>query len=323
VIQWLTTGGKTLVGIKNLEKIVLRGFDHDMSAEDWDEMVQLLLTSTSLQELQVKRFRNGNGDRAMGTLTQYLIAASTSASLRKFEFVTSDSVSDAAFESLCNGVTKSTLQKLTLGNNVVNETYLVTAAESLALAISTSSLEQVTIGSRMCSALLLLRTEHVLNFFSSLREFELVTSNSLSDAAFALSDDAFASLCDGVANSTLQKLTLGNNIVNEAYLVTAAESLALAISRSSLEQVRIGSQMCSALLRTKHVKYEYFLWKPLLRANIPLGLWPHIVAKLQSLPEAIFNLLKKKPDLVQPHTEISQSPKKRQRRENSDSPLTH
>jgi hypothetical protein len=244
VVKWLTTGGETLVHIKNLEKIVVRGFDHDMSAEDWEEMFQLLLTSTSLQELQVIRFRNGNGDRAMSALTQYLVAAS-SASLRKFELVISNSVSDCAFASLCDGVANSKLQKLALGNNVVDEAYLATAAESLALAISRSSLEHVRIGSQMCSALL--HTEHVKNVFASLRELELVTSNSMSDATFA-------SLCDAVANSKLQKLTLENNVVNEAYLATAAESLAPAISRSSLEQVRIGSQMRSALLRTKHVK---------------------------------------------------------------------
>jgi hypothetical protein len=100
---------------------------------------------------------------------------------------------------------------------------------------------------------------------------------------------------------------------------TAAEFLARAIFQSSLEQVHVTPQMIWPLALTRPVRdldfaFDEFFegnliinrkWKPLLSANVPLGLWPHILKKAHASPELshgtvgiLFILLKEKCDLV-------------------------
>jgi hypothetical protein len=77
---------------------------------------------------------------------------------------------------------------------------------------------------------------------------------------------------------------------------TAVESLKRAISISSMEEVKLGNKMWSALFLN------------LLRANIPLGLWPQILEKTHTVneprvrrhwgPGMLFSLLRENPDLV-------------------------
>jgi hypothetical protein len=131
---------------------------------------------------------------------------------------------------------------------------------------------------------------------------------------------AFASLCDGIAESSLRELTLPFDV---AHVETAAEFLSRAIVQSSLEHVDVTSQMLSALIRTAPVRDLNFAfsennegyliinrkWKPLLSANVPLGLWPHILKRAHASPEAshgkagiLFFLLKEKCDLVPRNT---------------------
>jgi hypothetical protein len=136
-----------------------------------------------------------------------------------------------------------------------------------------------------------------------------------------LSETAFASFCKGVAQSSLQTLALVDN--EEAALETFAECLARAIAESSLEQVGLDIEVRSALSSTTPVKdldfvfsptvhiYEYPTlkinrkWKHLLSANIPLGMWPHILERAHASTETshgplgiLFRLLRQRPDLV-------------------------
>jgi hypothetical protein len=152
---------------------------------------------------------------------------------------------------------------------------------------------------------------------SFLIAFKFVTNYSLSEAAFAF-------LCDGVAESTLQTLTLGYNVVaRERNLETAAESLARAIAVSSLEEVTIMSALLrSSLSHTLPVRNLDFCvseidgvyislkinrkWKPLLAsANVPLALWSRILEKAHASPETshgpagiLYYILREKPELV-------------------------
>jgi hypothetical protein len=138
---------------------------------------------------------------------------------------------------------------------------------------------------------------------ASLREFEF--------SSCGLSDAAFTALCDGVASSTLQKFTL-SSLFEEFNLEPAAESLARMIVQSSLEEIRIqryfewatswevrciwSERFISALQRTTPVQNLDFTftqignaptthlrinrkWKPLVSANTPLALRPHILKK--------------------------------------------
>jgi hypothetical protein len=138
----------------------------------------------------------------------------------------------------------------------------------------------------------------------------------------SLSRAAFTSLFDGVAESTLQKLTLVQGVVQFLYFDTDIESLARMIAQSSLEEVTlVYPPIWSALLRTEHVKNLDFVlsrigndatrlrinreWKPLLSANTPMGLWPRILEKAHAETchgpaDIIFYLLREKPDLVPP-----------------------
>jgi hypothetical protein len=152
---------------------------------------------------------------------------------------------------------------------------------------------------------------------ASIRNLDFSTGSSVSKAAFT-------SFCDVVAKSSLQKLTLEEKLVRTENVETAAESLARAISESSLEKVTIRSAyLRSALLRTTPVR-DFDLafsqgglfkdclkinrkWKPLVGANIPLGLWPHIFEKSYTSPQStrshspediIFFFLREKPDLL-------------------------
>jgi hypothetical protein len=122
----------------------------------------------------------------------------------------------------------------------------------------------------------------------SLREFSLSTTCSLSEADFA-------SLCDGFAGSQLRKLHLDGKVAEKAYLETetAAESLARAISITSLEEVKLGNKMWLALFHN------------LVTANIPLGLLPQILEKAHTVsepsscsPRILFDLLRENPNLV-------------------------
>jgi hypothetical protein len=157
VIQWVTTSAAgetvtaTLARFTNLEKIIVAVFSHDWSLEDWDLIFRLLLTSTSLQRLELN-LRDHDG-RVMSALSQYLGAA-TRSSLRTFEFdfgtfsplVPTTGLSGADFVSLCDGVTRSQLRTLLLGANIsINTDLEMAAAESLARAIAESSLEEVTL----------------------------------------------------------------------------------------------------------------------------------------------------------------------------------
>jgi hypothetical protein len=141
------------------------------------------------------------------------------------------------------------------------------------------------------------------------------TNTSLPRVSF--SEAAFASLCDGIAKSSLRELTLTYFCLS--HVETAAEFLARAISQSSLEHVDVKAQMLWALTRTKPVRDLNFAfsqsnegnliinrkWKPLLGADVPLGLWSHILKKAHTSPETshgtvgiLFILLKEKCDLV-------------------------
>jgi hypothetical protein len=137
-----------------------------------------------------------------------------------------------------------------------------------------------------------------------------------------LSQASFTSLCDGVAESTLHTLRVTFNVGEAINLEPAAESLARAISASSLEEITLrDTSFRLALRRTTCVRNLDFAlsqigndedrmrinrkWKPLLNANTPLGLWHRILAKAHSLPETshgpvgiLFYLLREKPDLV-------------------------
>jgi hypothetical protein len=160
VIQWVTssrageTPTATLACFTNLEKIIVDQFHRDWSLEDWDLIFPLLLTSTLLKELKIVSFREGQDVRVMSALAQYLGAA-TRASLRKFDFFTNDSLTEAAFVSLCDGVAGSQLCKLMLGEEVVNKANVEKASESLARAIAESSLEEITIMSSLVHSALL------------------------------------------------------------------------------------------------------------------------------------------------------------------------
>jgi hypothetical protein len=250
ITSWFSIGGETLVHITNLQKIVLYGYDYAcfMSDQDWDLIYPLLLTSTSLQELRVTPYRFGNSDRVMRALALYLGAAS----LRNLEFVTSSSVSEAAFTSFCDGVARSSLQKLTLGHTLVGKANLETAAESLARMISESSLEEVTLEGvtrreSLCSALL--GTTPIRDFDFAFRQIEF--------------RHTFAQYGD--------------------------DTNRLKINRK---------------------------WKPLLVANIPLGLWPHIFEKSHTSPETshspediLFFFLRQKPDLLNSTSSKLECPK--------------
>jgi hypothetical protein len=118
-------------------------------------------------------------------------------------------------------------------------------------------------------------------------------------------------------------LRLGRGYFEGSNLETAAECLARAIAESSLEQLFVENQMRSVLSRTTLVRNLDFAfstigddelslkinrkWKPILNANIPLGLWPRILEKAHASPGTshgqegiLFVLLREKPDLV-PH----------------------
>lgn len=73
---------------------------------------------------------------------QYLCAA-TRASLRTFQFLSNDGLTEAAFVSLCDSVAGSQLRKLVVG--LKNDSFVEKAAESIARAIAESSLEEVWI----------------------------------------------------------------------------------------------------------------------------------------------------------------------------------
>jgi hypothetical protein len=120
--------------------------------EDWDLIIPLLQSNTSLQNLHlIVRLQD---NRVVSALAQYLGAASH-VSLSKFTLYTYESLSEAAFVSLCDGIARSQLRKLTLRNRVANVAYVETAAESLARAIAESPLEKVSIYSSplLCSAI--------------------------------------------------------------------------------------------------------------------------------------------------------------------------
>jgi hypothetical protein len=136
-----------------------------------------------------------------------------------------------------------------------------------------------------------------------------------------LSRVAVTSLCDGVAESTLQKLTLVQGVLRFLHLKPDVESLARMIAQSSLEEVTLVPRVWSALLRTEHVKNLDFVlsqigndasqlrinrkWKPLVSANTPMGLWPRILEKAHAETshgpaDVLFYLLREKPNLVTP-----------------------
>jgi hypothetical protein len=140
-----------------------------------------------------------------------------------------------------------------------------------------------------------------------------------------LSETAFASFCESVAQSSLQTLALVDN--KESALETFSECLGRAIAKSSLEEVGLDIKVRSALSSTTPVKdldlvfsptlhvYEYPTfkinrkWKHLLSANIPLGMWSHILTKANASTETshgplgiLFCLLRQRPDLVPNNT---------------------
>jgi hypothetical protein len=176
VIQWLTTSTAgetptaTLATFTNLATMKVEAYGHDMSVDDWDLIFRLLLTSTSLQELRL--FLKSQDDRVMSALIQYLIAASR-ASLRTFGLDTTDSLSEADFASLCDGVAGSQLRKLILSGNLVNKGRVESGAESLAQAILESPLEDVVIqsSSLLCSALM--HTQPVRNLDFTISDIDI------------------------------------------------------------------------------------------------------------------------------------------------------
>jgi hypothetical protein len=129
------------------------------------------------------------------------------------------------------------------------------------------------------------------------------------------------SLCEFVAESSLRNLILMGRVARETNRDMVAERLALMIAASSsLEEVNVKVEEID-LLRTTPVRNLDFAfsqvgndanhlkinrkWKPLLSANIPLGLWPHIFKKAHASPETshgregiLFFLLKEQAGLI-------------------------
>jgi hypothetical protein len=233
VLQWLTvstsTAGEmpeaTLAHSLSLNKVVVEGPDYGV--EDWNLTFRLLLTSTSLQELELFTRSNWHGDRVMmSALSQYLGAA-TRVSLRTLELYT-DGLSETAFASLRDGVAGSELRRFDWYDH--NEEFLETDIESLARMIAESSLEEVAMPRFLCHAAFL----HTL----PVQNLDISFSNIKMDG-----------WCPGMK-----------------------------VNRK---------------------------WKPLLTANIPLGLWPKILEKAHASPETshgpagiLFHILRAKPDLV-------------------------
>jgi hypothetical protein len=109
----------------------------------------------------------------------------------------------------------------------------------------------------------------------------------------------------------------------EAAVQALAECFARAIAESALEQVGMTMQILVTLSCTSPVRNLDFTlsqvgnernllfkinrgWKPLLRTNVPLGLWPFILEKAHVSPATcihgpegiLFQLLREKPDLI-------------------------
>jgi hypothetical protein len=145
----------------------------------------------------------------------------------------------------------------------------------------------------------------------------------MSGIGATLSQAAFVFLCDGIAKSSLRKLSLECNVVGGANIEIAAKYLARAIAESSLEEVVLWSaQLRLALFHAAHHQNLSVVlsqhgdgsvrvnrkWKPLLtNETIPLGLWPRILEKSHAKPRTshgpvgiLFCLLREKPDLVPP-----------------------
>jgi hypothetical protein len=142
-----------------------------------------------------------------------------------------------------------------------------------------------------------------------------------------LLEAAFTALCNGVALSTLRQFSLYLTNYRKFNLETAAESIALMIVESSLEEVWMeewSESFISALKLTAPVRNMDFAftqiwygsytirlrinrkWKPLVfHANTPLALWPHILDKSHASPETshasadiVYYVLRQKPNLV-------------------------
>jgi hypothetical protein len=142
-----------------------------------------------------------------------------------------------------------------------------------------------------------------------------------------LSEAASVSLFDAVAESSLLRLILECSISSQANLEKVAEGMAQAIAVSPLEVITVSAQTMKALSLTTPITNVDFAfsttantkkclkinrkWKPLLSANIPLGLWPRILQKAHASPEAshgpegiLFFLLREKADFI-PTTPIT------------------
>jgi hypothetical protein len=134
------------------------------------------------------------------------------------------------------------------------------------------------------------------------------------------SEASLISMFNSVAQSSLRTFKLYGRFT-EGVVQAVAECFARAIAESSaLEQVGMGVQMRLALSHTTPVRNLDFAfsqvenhclkitrkWKPLLNADIPLGLWPLILEKAHVSPETsshgpegiLFLLLKEKLDLI-------------------------
>jgi hypothetical protein len=223
LIAWVA-GRKTLIHMTNLQSILFSDIG-GMSEQDCDLLFSLLLTSASLKRLAVILKRDTREDPFIAAFCHYL---SGTTFLKNLTLHDTQNLSRAAWLSLCDGVTETSLRKLSLWGGVAREANLKIVAEYLAWAIVESSLDVVAMESELFSA---------LTCTAPVRNLDLVFST------FAYNDK-------------------------------------------------------------KHLRINRN-WKPLLRANLPLGLWPYILEKVHASPETshspagiLFFLLREKPNLV-------------------------
>jgi hypothetical protein len=152
MFAWITSWG-TLEYMTSLKTVIVSRAS-DMSLQDWDLLVPLLLTCKSLQELEVFSC----DDAAMSVFSRYLGGLS----LISLSLHGHINLSEAAFSSLCDGLAGSSLRMLRLYCSV-RRASVDTAAEHLARAIEESSLEEVWVESTLLRSALLWTTP-VRNF---------------------------------------------------------------------------------------------------------------------------------------------------------------
>jgi hypothetical protein len=161
LIRWIASS-QTLVHMPSLEKVAMYDLyaPVGMSLQDWDFVFSLLITSTSLQELDIL-FKNGCHDDFMRAFPRFLLDAST---LVSFSFTSVSNFPEASYTSLFESVAQSSLRTFQLYGRFT-EAVVQAVAECFAQAIAESSaLEQVGMGVQMRLALSLTTPVRNLDF---------------------------------------------------------------------------------------------------------------------------------------------------------------